>query len=241
MNRKKLTWLTSLVVIVGVFYTLSSALAATINETSADLTNGLITISGQAFGTTRHSVLLGTTTLTIVSWSKTQIVADLPAGVTPGTYLLKVRGLGNVVLATSNITIGAQGLQGPAGPQGQVGPEGPVEPTGPAGVANGISVAVHGTVDSTGAVLSGKGFTVGGIGHNMIYFNSAFASTPECTVQAYQSQDMTFYNCNAAYVDVNYLQVVCQQHQPAYNSSNNIVMLINNTSNTVAYTFICVE
>jgi len=137
MDRKKLNWLFSLVVMVGVFYTFSSGLAATINVSSADLstTPPKLSISGQTFGT-GGSVLLGTTALTIASWSATLIVANLPAGVTPGTYLLTLNDRRGRAIATSEVTIGAQGvqgLQGPVGPSGPVGPQGAAGPKGDTG------------------------------------------------------------------------------------------------------------
>jgi len=58
--------------------------------------------------------------------------------------------------------IGQAGSQGPVGPvgpigqagsQGPVGPAGPIGPQGPAGVANGITIAVHGEVDENGGVV----------------------------------------------------------------------------------------
>ena len=71
---------------------------------------------------------------------------------------------------------------GPQGPQGLVGPAGPA---GPAGVANGISQAIHGSIDPTGAIVSGTGFTVNH-SHTGIYdinFTSNFTTPPDCIVQ----------------------------------------------------------
>ncbi|MFI5295796.1 MAG: IPT/TIG domain-containing protein [Thermodesulfovibrionales bacterium] len=126
------------------FCTLSSALAASINEASVDLSNQLLTISGQNFGTTPYSVLLGNSTLTVQSWADTQIIANLPAGVTPATYPLTVTSSKSKDDATSAVTIGAQGLPGPTGPQGPVGaigPQGPPGPQGPQGTAGPAGAA----------------------------------------------------------------------------------------------------
>ena len=128
MDRKKLNRLFSLVVMVGVFCTVSSALADTpglpvIYE--ASVANDLLTISGQNFGMTPYSVLLGNSKLTVNTWTGTQIVATLPQNVTPGTYPLIVYTGKVLPFAVMAVTIGAQGLQGPQGPQGPVGPNGP--------------------------------------------------------------------------------------------------------------------
>ena len=104
-----------------------------------------ITITGQNFlGESKRdklAVALGTTPLTIVGKpTQTTIVATLPPGLTPGTYLL--------ILSTSpmasdydsfDITIGGGGggVLGPQGPQGSPGPQGPRGDTGVAG-AQGV-------------------------------------------------------------------------------------------------------
>lgn len=138
MDRKKLGWVVSAVVIVVVLCNLSFSLAAdppwpVIYEASVNLTTGLLTIRGQDFGTTLSSVLLGATALTVQSWSADQIVALLPTGVNPGTYLLRVgtRIFGTPTMA---VTIGAQGPHGPPGPQGPAGATGPQGPQGVAGI-----------------------------------------------------------------------------------------------------------
>ena len=128
MDRKKLNWLFSLVVMVGVFCTVSSALAGTPGLPAiyeASVANGLLTISGQNFGMTPYSVLLGNIKLTVNTWSGTQIVATLPPDATPGTYPLVVYTGKVLPFAVMAVTIGAQGLQGPQGPQGPIGATGP--------------------------------------------------------------------------------------------------------------------
>jgi hypothetical protein len=135
MDRKILNCLFLFVVIVGVFCIFSSALADTpglpvINE--ASVADGLLAISGQNFGNTPYSVFLGNTTLTVKTWTGTQIVATLPSNVTPGTYPLIVYTGKVLPFAVMAVTIGAQGLQGP---QGNVGPQGPIGLTGQIGPA----------------------------------------------------------------------------------------------------------
>ena len=103
-----------------------------------------LTIKGTGLSQGTATVTLGSLApLRVVGQSSTQIVATLPAGLTPGDYTLVVK-MGERV-ATSIVTIGAvgpagpqgpqglQGLQGPQGPTGAIGPAGPAGPTGAAG------------------------------------------------------------------------------------------------------------
>src|SRR6267143_5703520 len=69
------------------------------------------------------------------------IKATLPAGLTPGTYLLAIY-KSDIPFAWANVTIGAAGATGPAGPQGPkgdkgdpgaAGVQGPAGPQGPQG------------------------------------------------------------------------------------------------------------
>jgi Collagen triple helix repeat (20 copies) len=104
----------------------------------ASLSRGcLLFIHGQGFGTQGGTVVLGTSVLDLQDeeHAPTDIVAKLPVGVTPGTYLLYVvRAPGNASAAL-DVTIGAVGAQGPAGPAGPQGPKGEDGRAGPAGPA----------------------------------------------------------------------------------------------------------
>jgi len=96
-------------------------------------------------------VALGGQTLTVTSISPTTIVADLPSGIVPGTYLLVLQ-YGNLPVAFSNLTLGTVGPQGEQGPQGPAGPMGvPGLPglPGPAGLAGATGPA--GLVGPAGA------------------------------------------------------------------------------------------
>jgi len=69
-------------------------------------------------------------------------------------------------------------------------------PQGSPGVANGISVAVHGTVDDGAVKISGAGFTValalpGVVPDVTITFDQAFQQTPDCTATSV-SPDFSF-------------------------------------------------
>jgi hypothetical protein len=119
----------------------------TIHKATANLTTNQLTIDGANLGTAPTAVLQ-TTTLAIVSATGSQVVATLPPGVAPGSYLLAVTNGGRT--AEFSVTTGAvgptgpTGLQGPAGatgaqgspgPQGLTGATGAVGPQGPAGPA----------------------------------------------------------------------------------------------------------
>ena len=83
-----------------------------------------ITITGLnlAPATGTAAVGLGNAELTVVSGSATQIIATLPASLSPGSYQLKV--LVGTLVARFAVAYGAQGPAGPAGPQGPQGPPG---------------------------------------------------------------------------------------------------------------------
>jgi len=96
-----------------------------------------ITIKGSGFepSTTAPTVALGADTLVVVSFSDTQIVANLPANEPSGSYELSVT-TSNGKTDTFGVTIGTvgpTGPQGPAGAPGATGPAGPQGPTGPTG------------------------------------------------------------------------------------------------------------
>jgi len=76
-----------------------------------------ITITGTSLTATGAPVVkLDSATLTLVSSSSSQIVANLPAGLAAGTYRLTVNN-GSGTLGVFDVTNGAVGPQGPAGPQ----------------------------------------------------------------------------------------------------------------------------
>ena len=86
----------------------------------------LVTINGAFFGATKGTVILGDQFLTPVSWTNTQIVADLPSNTPARSYLLVVIRAGSPPHgAYLDITMGVTGPQGPIGPIGLQGPVGP--------------------------------------------------------------------------------------------------------------------
>lgn len=135
--------------------------APTILSAQANYTNNTITIAGFNFSSKTPEVYLGQTQLTVVSNTTSQVVANLPANVQPGSYILAVAafrkgrnkiggspdlfggnfGLFDVTLGTQGPqgiqgVQGVQGVQGPVGPQGPAGPQGPTGPQGPSGTTN---------------------------------------------------------------------------------------------------------
>ena len=89
-----------------------------------------ITITGQhldenLFGPpSAPTVQLAGTPLHVLSSSATTVVAELPAGVTFGEFLLTVEHK-TFLNGWFDLTLGATGAQGPAGPQGPAGGQGP--------------------------------------------------------------------------------------------------------------------
>jgi hypothetical protein len=120
---------------------------------SAHIVGTTLTINGANFGGGSPLVTLdGGIVLSVTSASATQIMVDVPAGLTAGTHLLTVlrdeqRGGGKKrkskrskrktptarSLGTFDLTVGAVGPTGPQGDPGPAGPQGNIGPAGPAG------------------------------------------------------------------------------------------------------------
>jgi type VI secretion system Hcp family effector len=98
---------------------------------SADVEAEHLTIRGLYFGRSAPHVRLAGEELTVLSSSPFEILAALPAGIEPGSYLLTVsqRFRPNRSV-TFDVTVGAVGPQGPGGPQGPEGPPGLPGPQG---------------------------------------------------------------------------------------------------------------
>jgi hypothetical protein len=106
-------------------------------EVVYDSTNTImvkINVFGHNFGATVGAVKLGDTPLQVENWFPQEIVAKLPQGITPGSYLLVVTVPTRLLplIAALGVTLGAEG------PQGEPGPPGPAGPTGPPGVTGGM-------------------------------------------------------------------------------------------------------
>ena len=77
---------------------------------------------------------LGGTPLTVILQEESRIIAEIPADILPGSYVLAAwSGNGSVREDSMDITIGAEGPEGPQGPQGEIGPQGPQGEQGPIG------------------------------------------------------------------------------------------------------------
>jgi hypothetical protein len=130
-----------------------SAFAAPIINNSSSTTNA-ITISGSNLSGGTAFVTLGSyPALTVTSQTATQLVANLPAGVSAGSYTLNVQIGNSKTNSTSSVAaIGAIGPTGPAGAQGPVGPAGATGPAGAQGAtgSNGPQGS-PGPVGATGA------------------------------------------------------------------------------------------
>jgi Collagen triple helix repeat (20 copies)/IPT/TIG domain len=98
-----------------------------------------VTISGTNLGSAGFTTVMldgSATPLTLTTVTNTSVVATLPAGLPPGSYLLT---LTTTTKGTQSdefwLTLGAVGPTGPQGPQGVQGSTGPAGTTGPAGPA----------------------------------------------------------------------------------------------------------
>lgn len=102
-------------------------------EARSEMELGELFLTGENFirrTTDEVFVTLAGEPLTVVSWSETEILAQLPAGIAPGTYRLVVVRSGNPSEDAIDITLGAVGPQGPEGPEGAQGPMGEAGPPG---------------------------------------------------------------------------------------------------------------
>jgi hypothetical protein len=148
---------------------LAQAQTPVVVGTAINYTTKQITIAGTNLLPSSGSpvVHLDGASLTLVSSTSTQIVADLPAGLAAGSFRLTVSN-GTSTTGVFDMTYGAvgpqgatgpagpSGPQGPAGPTGPAGPEGatgPAGPTGPQGPAGTVTLPFNGTGTSTGTAL----------------------------------------------------------------------------------------
>jgi hypothetical protein len=110
-----------------------------IQSVHVDFDNNLILIKGQGFKKEAFPlVTLGGVYLRVESYTRNEIVTDLPADLPYGDYKLVVyAGHNDYMQDECSVFIGdpeSQGLQGPPGPQGPQGPQGPAGPQGPQGL-----------------------------------------------------------------------------------------------------------
>ena len=116
-------WIALTIVLSALMVTPAMAQLAMITDATVNYTTGLITVIGTGFEGTSGTVTLGKTSLTVSSWSTTQIVAKLPSGVVPGSYWMTVTpkiGIPGMLA----VTLGTTGPVGPVGPTGAAGAPG---------------------------------------------------------------------------------------------------------------------
>lgn len=134
-----------------------SAFAALPIINSSSSTGSTITINGSNLSGGTASVTLGSyPALTVTSQTATQLVANLPAGVSAGSYTLSVQiGSSKTNSTTSVATVGAIGPTGATGAQGPAGATGAAGATGPAGAAGATGAqgpqGLPGAAGATGA------------------------------------------------------------------------------------------
>jgi len=101
---------------------------------AANFQTNQLTITGTSLGSTTPKVAIGGVSASVVSYSSTSVVVNLPSSVTLGTYLLMLgTNAGSTSLDLTLGTAGPQGPQGLTGAQGPAGPEGATGPQGPTG------------------------------------------------------------------------------------------------------------
>ena len=111
----------------------------TVSNSTINYGTNQVTINGTAFEPAKKapSVVMNGGTLTVVSYTNTQIVATLPKNLAAGNYGIVVSSsIGELFpFVITYGAVGPQGPVGPVGPQGVPGPQGVAGPTGPTGPA----------------------------------------------------------------------------------------------------------
>ena len=120
-----------------------------IEGVSVDYSKSLCYVYGDNFGTKAGTVTIGGTLLTVKTWAATEVIAALPSGVVPGSYLISVTTKAGVQSANFDATLGNVGPPGPQGPAGPAGPAGPMGPAGPLGPTG--ATGAKGDTGATGA------------------------------------------------------------------------------------------
>jgi hypothetical protein len=117
---------------------------------------------------------------------------------------------------------------------------------GPAGVANGITTAVHGVVRYDGGIEDGVGFTVGaptgpntlrGTGLYRVIFDTAFSNYAHCVVTPFQSPATVI--CGVSGFGSSFFDVDC--YEPTTEQGVGGVILFTNLPTDVSFSFICIS
>lgn len=88
-----------------------------------------VIIAGSAFGSAKPTVTIDLLPAEVVSHTNTRIVANLPTGMAPDSYLVQVTNTTSLAIASFDATLGTAGPAGPIGSAGATGPQGPPGPT----------------------------------------------------------------------------------------------------------------
>lgn len=133
-----------------------------ITSAEPDDEHGRLVIRGPDFGTTTPTVTLYGFTLPVHSFTRTEIVTDLPDAVPPGTHaLVVIRHSPPPAVGAFVVTIGAvgpAGADGVPGPQGEPGDAGPPGPPGMNGERGdpGPSLASIGDLNGVACLVDGE-------------------------------------------------------------------------------------
>jgi len=153
-----------LAIILSVTMLLSSARAdfgpPIVYGATVDTNANTLTLTGVNFGQSPTVTLGGVLPLTVQSSSGTQIVANVPAALAPGSYLIFVK-FSNFTVAVFEATVGAVG---PRGPQGPAGPTGATGATGPPGASGAPGQAATIQVGTTTTLPAGSQASVSNSG-----------------------------------------------------------------------------
>ena len=185
MNRHKIA-VAALALFAPCLFAANAPKNPVIDSGTINYVSNQLTLTGSGFEPSKKQpvVQFNGNTLTLVSASDAQIVAQLPAVVVPGTFDVTITpsGCGSIDFNMTYGAVGPQGpiglpgvngapgpagapgLAGPQGPQGLMGNPGPTGPTGPAGPAGSAgvpSVSITGPPQSINVPYSdARSFTV---------------------------------------------------------------------------------
>jgi hypothetical protein len=131
MSHRFLAFILAGPVLAALSPLVQAAAAPAIASVAVNTVNSQMTIDGQNFSPANlaPTVSMAGTSLTVLSFGNTVVVASLPASFGAGSYSLTVTN-SNSESGSFSVTLGSMG---PAGPQGPTGPSGPAGATGPAG------------------------------------------------------------------------------------------------------------
>lgn len=138
-----------------------------ITSASSDVNQTVLFVNGTNFTADTTVFLAGNQLFgVVVDVNGSSLIADLPAGILPGSYLVQVsNGSAPGESATFVVAIGIQSPTGPQGPEGPQGPQGPQGPEGPQGPQGPQGPSLAATAVNTPSTLVSRdangGFSAG--------------------------------------------------------------------------------